>query len=276
MKENLYEPFEVICKKFDKCPVRDQVFSFFEFVYVLSGHGEQSVNDHTLAYKPGDLYIHTPDDRHSFDVKSTTKFLFIRFNNSYIQDKAIDLGNKQRLAFILQHANHKPKCVLYHESDRLLVNSIAETIIGISVNRNLYSRELMQQLIYTLILLVVRNIAAGLPQEINQNTDEKIIAILHYIQRHIADPMKIRIDELSSHFNISKSYLGRYFKKQTNETIQNYIINYRLKTIENILLYSNMRITEIAFELGFTDESHLDKFFKKRKGVSPTAFRKKQ
>jgi len=86
--------------------------------------------------------------------------------------------------------------------------------------------------------------------------------------------MKIRMDELSRHFNISKSYLGRYFKKQTNETIQHYIINYRLKMIENKLLYSNMRITEIAFELGFTDESHLDKFFKKKKGISPTKFRK--
>lgn len=276
MKENLYEPFEVIYQKFNKSPVQNQVFSFFEFVYVLSGQGEQTVNDHTLIYKPGDLYIHTPDDRHHFDVKSTTEFLFIRFNKSYIQDKSIATADKQRLTFILQHANHKPTCVLYHDSDRLLVRSIAKTIIGIAADRNLYSRELIQQLLFTLILLVVRNIAASLPQEVNQNTDDKILAILQYIQRHIAVPAKIRIDALSNHFNISKSYLGRYFKQQTHETLQQYIINYRLKTIENKLLYSNMRVTEIAFELGFTDESHLDKFFKKRKGISPTAFRKRQ
>ncbi|WP_317190904.1 AraC family transcriptional regulator [Flavobacterium sp. ALJ2] len=35
--------------------------------------------------------------------------------------------------------------------------------------------------------------------------------------------------------------------------------------IENRLLYSDMRITEIAFELGFIDESHLHKSFKKTK-----------
>ena len=35
-----------------------------------------------------------------------------------------------------------------------------------------------------------------------------------------------------------------------------------------------MRISEIAEELGFTDESHLSKFFKKYKGCSPSSFRK--
>ena len=38
---------------------------------------------------------------------------------------------------------------------------------------------------------------------------------------------------------------------------------YKLKLVENRLLHSEMRINEIAAELGFTDESHLNKLFKK-------------
>lgn len=51
--------------------------------------------------------------------------------------------------------------------------------------------------------------------------------------------------------------------------MQQYIINYKLKLIENRLLHSEMRINEIATELGFTDESHLNKLFKNIKVLSP-------
>ena len=48
----------------------------------------------------------------------------------------------------------------------------------------------------------------------------------------------------------------------------------KLKLVENRLLHSEMRISEIVAELGFTDESHLNKLFKKYRGCSPTNFRK--
>ena len=65
----------------------------------------------------------------------------------------------------------------------------------------------------------------------------------------------------------------KYFKKHTNETLQQYTANLRIKLIEARLRFSNMRINEIAYELGFTDESHLNKFFKSQKGLSLKAFR---
>ena len=98
--------------------------------------------------------------------------------------------------------------------------------------------------------------------------------ILQYIQANIYQTGKIRAKEISRHFGISESYLGRYIKKHTNETMQQYILSYKLKLVESRLLHSQMRINEIAEELGFTDESHLSKFFKKNKGCSPSSFRK--
>ncbi|WP_315823771.1 helix-turn-helix domain-containing protein [Paraflavitalea speifideaquila] len=62
---------------------------------------------------------------------------------------------------------------------------------------------------------------------------------------------------------ISLHYLGRYFKKQTGETLQQYITHYKLRLIEARLLHSDRRIGEIAAELQFTDESHLNRLFKK-------------
>jgi len=84
----------------------------------------------------------------------------------------------------------------------------------------------------------------------------------------------LRAEKLSRHCKISLNYLGRYFKKQTGETLQNYIANYKLRLVETRLLHSDMRINEIAYEFNFTDESHLNKAFRKYKGINPTDFRK--
>ena len=99
--------------------------------------------------------------------------------------------------------------------------------------------------------------------------------ILQYIQSNIYYPDKIKAKAISRHFGISPNYLGRYFKKQTNETMQQYILKYKIKIVESRLLHTDMRINEIVEELGFTDESHLNRLFRKYKGVSPTEFRKR-
>lgn len=272
-KENLYEPFEIIYERVNECPIRERVFNFFQLVYIVSGRGKQNVNNNTTNYKSGNLFLLVPNDCHSFEVETTTEFLLIRFNNIYIQNKSFQSVGVQRLEFIIQNANHQPGCILYNVSDRLLARAIIEAVIREHINRDLYNKELIQQLINTLILIIARNVAESLPEQVNETTEQKALEILQYIQSNIYHPEKIRVVEVSKYFNVSENYLGRYFKKHTNETMQQYVSNYKTKLIENRLLHSDMRMKEICEEMGFTDESHLNKFFRKQKGVNPTKYR---
>lgn len=274
VKEYLHEPFSILFKTLDECPMKEHSHNFFELVYILSGSGMQCINKSRFRYHANHMFLLTPDDCHSFDIETTTEFFFLRFNNIYIQSKSIHTDNIQRLEFILQHANHQPGCILKNQADKTLVRTMVEAIIREYVNRDMYNRELVQHLVNTLIVVVARNIAKYLPEKVEAGTDEKALDILQYIQHNIYDPEKIRTEEISKKFGVSGSYLGRYFKRHTNETMQQYINNYRLKMVEHRLLHSDMRMGEIVHELGFTDESHLNKFFRKLKGVSPTAFRK--
>jgi AraC-like DNA-binding protein len=273
-RENLHEPFSILFKTLDECPMKEHQHSFFELVYILSGTGMQCINKSKFRYQAGHMFLITPEDCHSFDIETTTEFVFLRFNNIYIQSKSVYTDNIQRLEFILQHANHQPGCILRNHADKSLVRPMIEAIIREHVNRDIYNRELVQHLVNTIIVVVARNIAKYLPEQVEQGTGEKALDILQYIQQHISDPEKIRTEEISKRFGVSVSYLGRYFKRHTNETMQQYINSYRLKMVEHRLLHSDMRMGEIVYELGFTDESHLNKFFRKQKGISPTAFRK--
>jgi AraC-like DNA-binding protein len=53
-------------------------------------------------------------------------------------------------------------------------------------------------------------------------------------------------------------------------------VQYKLKLVESRLLHSDMRISEIAEELNFTDESHLNRMFKKYRHTTPNEYRKRK
>lgn len=275
-KKNIHRPFEIVYQELDKDSVLDEhKQSFFELITIVSGTGQQCINNNVYGYNKGNLFLITPQDTHSLHVQTITKILCIRFTDVYIKSNMLYSDNIQRLEFILENANHKPGCILRNPSDIKLSAPLIDAIIREHTNQDLYKNELIIQLVNTLIVVVARNIAKSLPDRINFNScsETRTLNILQYIQANIYSPEKLRAKTIATCFGVSEFYIGRYFKKHTNETMQQYIINYRLKLIETRLLYSDLRINEIVVELGFTDESHMNKLFRKYRGITPREFR---
>lgn len=272
-RENLYQPFEVSFQTLDECPKREHTHLYFELVYVISGTGKQCINKNVFDYHAGHMFLLTPEDCHDFKIESTSELFFLKFTDIFIKS-AFRKDDIDRLEYILNNASHQPGCILKNQSDKQLVRPMVDAIIREYVNRDLYNKELVQQLINTLIVIVARNIAKYLPDQVDEKTEERAVEILNYIQKNIYSPGLLRADVLGNHFGISEGYLGRYFKKHTGDTLQEYINNHRLKLIEARLKFSDKRINEISGEFGFTDESHFNKFFRKHRGVSPSGWRK--
>ena len=252
--------------------------NFFELVYILGGTGLQCINQNQFNYHQGHLFLITPQDCHSFEVHTTTRFFFIRFSNIYLEamkEKDRD-GNEwiQRMEYILNNASHQAGCILCNEGDKTLVKMIVESMVREHVNQAPYFNELIRQLVNTMVTIVARNILLRFPGKISSYSGEEIMNIIRHIQEHIYEPEQLRVETMSATFGISKGYLGRYFRKHTGESLQQYITNYKLKLVETRLGHSDMRINEIVSELSFTDESHLNRLFKKHKGVNPSEYRR--
>ncbi|HEY0176682.1 MAG TPA: AraC family transcriptional regulator [Pedobacter sp.] len=273
IKEQLYEPYSISVETINEFPKRAKQNAFFELVYVLSGEGRHCVNDNKFSYRTGDMFLLTPEDLHDFKVDVTTEFFFLRFNDIYLKSNGIVKDNIQRLEYLLYNAKQVPGSILRNETDKPLVKTIIESMIREQINRDSCWDKLTLALVNTLIVIVARNIEKNLPEQYEDDKEDKALDILQYIQANIYQPQLIKAEHVSQEFGISVTYLGRYFKKHTGKTMQDYIANYKMKLIENRLLYSKMRISEIVDELGFADESHLNKFFKKQKGINPSEFR---
>lgn len=275
--KNLYLPFEVDFKELEQFPKTIRKNNFFELIYIVDGTGIQVINDNKFQYRKGNLFLVTPQDVHSFEIITPTKFFFLRFNEYYVK-AGYQNGQSEtvlRMEYILQNASHRPGCILKNQIDKPLIASLIENIISEQNNQQIYHQKIIEQIVNTIITIVARNIALKLPKNIKETTGEMVLEILHYIQENIYNPKELKSEKISDNFNITLNYLGKYFKKQTGETLQEYIANYKLRLIEARLLNSDMRINEIADELNFSDESHLNKVFKKHKGMNPSEFRKR-
>jgi YesN/AraC family two-component response regulator len=63
--------------------------------------------------------------------------------------------------------------------------------------------------------------------------------LLNYIHQHIYEPRNLKAEVISKHFNVSPTYIGEYFKTQTGQSLQEYIMEYKLKLIETRLRFTD-------------------------------------
>jgi len=271
----IYKPWEIEWKELhnDTKPARRN--HFFELIYVMDGTGVQIVNKNRFQYRKGNLFLLTPKDQYSFNIDAPTQFFFLRFNELYVKDYlSKDKEAVKQVEYILQNASHRPGCILKNKVDKPLIASLISSIRNEQINQQIYYNRVTEQIVNTIITVVARNIALKLPKNISEKTGEPILDMLSYIQQHILEPKNLKAEIMSKHFHMSIHYLGKYFKKQTGDTLQNYIANFKMRLVETRLLHSDMRINEITYELGFSDESHLNRAFRKYKGMNPSEYRK--
>ena len=174
---------------------------------------------------------------------------------------------------ILLNAGREAGSIIKEPDDKESLKALMNVLIQNHLSQGVYGNELLVSLVKSILILVARNVQMLPPEEKQQHADLKTLSLLQYIQSNICSPDRLRAEVISKEFAISRNYLGSYFKKQVGMNLQQYILNYKLKLIEERLLHSGLRISEIASEFGFSDKSHLNHIFKKYKGVTPSDFR---
>lgn len=97
---------------------------------------------------------------------------------------------------------------------------------------------------------------------------------LKYIHSNFNE--KITIKDLCKAVNMSESLLSACFKTVTGKTIIEYINDLRIDKAKQLLTETDMRITDISYELGFNDGAYFNRVFKKTVNLTPFAYRKQK
>ena len=271
-RENIDQLVKVEYRQAANCSLKDNQFSFFQIVYVISGKGFLKINNNMGSYNEGSLILLTPNDQHYLEIVEKTDLLLVKFSERYVKEYKWNSINSMEC--LLYGASFLSGCILQNKPDIVLVDSIVTSLLHGLNHPDLYHEELTLHYVNALIVIAARNISKMRAENVASNADKRVLDIINYIQGNIHDPALLKVSAISQKFGFSESYLGSYFKKQCGETIQHFILNYKMRLIEHRLLFSDMRINEIVTEFGFSDESHLNKFFKKQHNMSLTEFKK--
>ena len=86
---------------------------------------------------------------------------------------------------------------------------------------------------------------------------------------------KVTLNKIADAGKISISNCNVIFKKYLKESPIKYLLNYRLIKSTELLVENALPITEVAFEVGFSNPSYFIDAFKKAYGLTPNEYRKK-
>jgi len=105
------------------------------------------------------------------------------------------------------------------------------------------------------------------------NENSLIFRIKQYVLKNYQK--NISLNELSQTIYLSASYLSTYFKKQTGQTISDYMIMVRIEQAKQLLVESNNTVNQIAEQVGYSGYRYFSTLFKNITGVTPIQYRLK-
>ncbi|MBC7922728.1 MAG: helix-turn-helix transcriptional regulator [Ferruginibacter sp.] len=279
--QQAHAPFELTVEETAQWTQRPHQHNFFELVFIEDGEGFQCINHQHFPYQRHNIFLLPPLDCHSFEVTTPTRFVFLRFTNQvFAQRRGGEPDFKdwfQKLSYILINYNKVPGDVVRSPQDRQHLLHCLQLVRDEHAKNDPFSPTLIQTALVTILNLLTRHIEATLltaPADAGAHS-QRFLQVLNHIQHHLFENAHLRVAALAAQAGTSPTYFSEYFRRHAGESLQAYITQSRLKVAEARLLHSDNSAKEIAFELGFTDTSHLSRTFKKYYGYTIQEFKRR-
>lgn len=253
--------------KFD-FPVTEQAC----FLYVLQGEIQYEVDDEPVNIPTNySLFlncIQSGKQMYNSNPKSNCEIVIVTFYPEILK-KIYD----RELPALLQ----TPKNIISNKSSEkinndFLIQKYIEGLLFYFENPSLINEDiLILKLKEILLLLSQTQNSEAIQLIISQLFSPATYTFKQIIEAHLFS--QLTIEELARQNNLSVSSFKREFAKIYDDTPANYIKAKKLEKAAELLLRSNQRITEIAFDCGFNDLANFTKSFTGKYGVTPTNYR---
>lgn len=252
-----------------KCPstgwkIAARVIPDHELVLITNGKGIINIDGTNYHAKKGMLFYFNNKFKHSLTSDNDDPMEFYAMHFSFVK---VDYSNGDWIAddtakYLL------PENVMYIKS----YIKIKEIFRKINRNMQKNSYDFQRESNYYFIDLYY-HILTDI-KENNYNYSSAIIVekTINYINNNLSK--RITIKELSNLFRLSSDYYTKLFKEYTGTTPSNYITKAKIDNAKTMMCETDMKIQDIALSLGFCDQFHFSKTFKKIEGIQPSLFMK--
>jgi AraC-like DNA-binding protein/mannose-6-phosphate isomerase-like protein (cupin superfamily) len=232
------------------------------FIYCVEGRGSITLNKQNYNIEAGEFFVVPKKVRHFYGAKETNPWTiyWVHFAGS----KA-DAFTK----YLKENLNSFKKSIDYSEKRIEIFDSIYERFErGYSIENMICANLCFSHFLSSLLQP---------ERSFNQNgkQEEDIInKVIDFMKKNI-DAM-CTLAEMAHEINISASHLSSIFKHRTGYPPMEYFNHLKVQKACQYLMFTELRINEIAAKIGIDDPYYFSRFFKRRIGVSPHEYRAKR
>lgn len=234
----------------------------YELYYLFTGERDYFIRDRTYRVKRGSFVL---VDRHELHRTIDTgvpdhERLVINFNDCLLAD--FPLQAHSGVITLPPQEQYKGESI---------IQDLLSEAKGAAAGRDMMLEALFKQL----LLLVFRAQADQPTQEDQPSAAHQITSdIAAYVGTHFHEPL--RLNDVATKFFISPYHLSRKFKQCTGFGFAEYVQLVRMREAQRLLRDTNLKMNEIAEQIGMESVAHFHKLFKQTNDCSPLQYRKRQ
>lgn len=233
-------------------------------IYCTDGKGWVQFNREKVPIQAGDVFVIPTGTPHSYgaDSQNPWSIYWFHFIGSQCNDvvRAI-MGNKETHRQAIQ--------VGFSEERNVLFKQIAHTFLnGYSSSNLLFANLSLPYYLSTFISpdhFQKGSIIAAPAGTVDQ--------AIKFMQQNLS--RSLTLDNIAQSAHLSVSFFCRKFKQETGYAPIEYFNHLRIQKACQLLHFSELRINEVASQIGIDDPFYFSRLFKQQMGVSPAKYRKK-
>jgi AraC-like DNA-binding protein len=247
--------------------------SYYHYIYVLSGTGKITVAGNEYIVQENDFYLTHQGITHGLETKSKDGMRVIEIK--------FEVNNEE----LASHLNRLPHQI---RLSRLDIRHKLENFIHEGMKKEPYLEDFINLQFTEILLSLLRqksnnfntqrsNVIGTNGGNTAADKNSPDIKSLHHVAEYMKNnlTMDLDLEDLAKIANMSKYHFCRRFKKNYGTTPMKYFTALRISKAKELLMYSDLNISQIAYSVGFSDPGYFSRVFNQKESITPIEYAKK-
>lgn len=254
----------------------EHTHDYMELVIITKGTGIQTINGRDYGVRSADVYVIQKRSKHAFSRAENIKLYNLMFDLEKINLPLEYLKRMEGFQSLFVVEPYYRKSRQQPSAFNLTPSSLAESerLISLIMEEYRIKKDGYEAQISAYLASLVTYLSRKYVSEKNEPSESvfRIARAIAYMEKNYTEPMSL--DSIVSMTGISKRHFCRLFSENYNTSPIDYLINLRLRHACLLLSKSSLKITDVAYESGFSDSNYFSRAFRKQLGISPLEYRR--
>lgn len=249
------------------------VHTFYEIIWFTEAGGVYTVDFHDYDIEANSIFVLSPGQVHCFDGKTRHKGVVLKFRTDFLDDMNADKESFVKYSIFNAFYSSPYYLVTKPEVARELQELTRKMDGEQAQDTGFGHQELLRSLVKIFLINVYRyGSRHGSPQLDTMKPSHRLFVMFRNMLEQKFSTMHL-VQDYADNLNVSAKTLSNSVKECADKAPLTFINDRISLEAMRLLRFTDLRIKEIAYRLGYDDPSYFVKFFKRQTGIQPSEFR---